>query len=93
MREAFAGLLPAGILRRRKVGFSVPMALWLRTDLRDTMREVLSEREVRRLGYLDWAEVGRIGAEHLAGRANHESKLWALINLVCWHRRWQDASR
>jgi asparagine synthase (glutamine-hydrolysing) len=92
MRRAFEGLLPASILRRRKVGFSVPMALWLRTDLRDTMEEVLSEREVRRLGYLRYAEVERIKIEHLAGRMNYESKLWALINLVCWHRRWQDGA-
>jgi len=91
MREAFKGLLPASILRRRKVGFSVPLALWLRTDLRETMREILSEAEVRKLGYLRYPEIERIKAEHLAGRANHENKLWALINLVCWHRQWQGS--
>jgi asparagine synthase (glutamine-hydrolysing) len=91
MREAFRGLLPESILRRRKVGFSVPLALWLRTDLRATMEEILSETEVRRLGYLRYPEVDQIKAEHLAGRANHESKLWALINLVCWHRQWQGS--
>ena len=86
MREAFRGLLPASILHRRKVGFSVPLALWLRTELRDMLQEILSEAEVRRLGYLRYAEVERIKVEHLAGRANHESKLWALMNLVSWHR-------
>jgi asparagine synthase (glutamine-hydrolysing) len=86
MREAFRGLLPASILDRRKMGFSIPLALWLRTDLRATMEEILSEHEVRRLGYLNSTEVARIKAEHLAGRTNHESKLWALINLVCWDR-------
>ena len=92
MLEAFQGLLPASILRRRKVGFSVPLALWLRTDLRSTMHEILSEAEVRRLGYLRYAEVERIKTEHLAGRANHENKLWALINLVCWHRQWKGSA-
>ena len=91
MLEAFRGLLPTSILRRRKVGFSVPLALWLRTDLRATMQEILSETEVRRLGYLRYAEVERIKDDHLAGRTNHENKLWALINLVCWHRQWQSS--
>jgi asparagine synthase (glutamine-hydrolysing) len=90
MRQAFQGLLPPSILDRRKVGFSVPMALWLRTDLRATLEEVLSETEVRRLGYLRYPEVERIKADHLGGRANHENKLWALMNLVCWHRQWQE---
>jgi asparagine synthase (glutamine-hydrolysing) len=86
MREAFRGLLPEPILRRRKVGFSVPLALWLRTDLKATMQDILSESEIERLGYLRYAEIERIKTEHLAGRANHESKLWALMSLVCWHR-------
>jgi asparagine synthase (glutamine-hydrolysing) len=87
MRQAFRDLLPASILDRRKMGFSIPLALWLRTDLRATMREILAEPEIRRLGYLRYAEVERIQQEHLSERTNHESKLWALINLVCWHRQ------
>ena len=93
MREAFRGLLPASILERRKMGFSIPLALWLRTDLRATMQEILAPSEIRRLGYLDPAEVERITTEHLAGRTNHESKLWALINLVSWHRQHETAGR
>jgi len=88
MRKAFDGLLPGSILNRRKLGFSVPLALWLRTDLKDTMREILGEAEIKRLGYLRYAEVERIVQEHLSARVNHENRLWALMNLVCWHRRW-----
>ena len=89
MREAFGALLPARILNRRKVGFSVPLALWLRTDLRDTMSDVLCEAEIRRAGYLQYGEVERIVREHLSGRANHENRLWALMNLVAWQRQWR----
>jgi asparagine synthase (glutamine-hydrolysing) len=86
-KRAFRGLLPREILERRKVGFSVPLALWLRTDLKPMLREVLSPDSVRSLGYLEAAEVARLVTEHLAGSANHESKLWALINLVLWERQ------
>jgi len=91
MREFFRGLLPKSILRRRKMGFSVPLALWLRTDLRASMQEILSETEVRRLGYLRYPEVERLKAEHLGERANHENKLWALMNLVYWDRQCQSS--
>jgi len=86
LRGAFRGLLPGAILNRKKLGFSVPLALWLRTDLAPLMREILSEDEIKRVGYLYYPEVERIMNEHLAGRANHENKLWGLINLVCWYR-------
>lgn len=91
MKKAFAKLLPSEILHRKKLGFSVPLALWLRTDLAETMRAVLSSGEIKRLGYLNPVEVERYMTEHLTGQANHENKLWALINLVCWHRYVWDA--
>jgi asparagine synthase (glutamine-hydrolysing) len=84
MKKAFGGLLPRDILRRRKMGFSVPLALWMRSNLASTMREILSEREIKRVGYLNSSEVKRIVDEHLVKRANHETKIWALINLVYW---------
>lgn len=86
LRRAFRGLLPGAILSRKKLGFSVPLALWLRTDLVPMMREILAEDEIKRVGYLHYPEVEQIMNEHLMGRVNHENKLWALMNLVVWHR-------
>ncbi|TMI22963.1 asparagine synthase (glutamine-hydrolyzing) [Candidatus Bathyarchaeota archaeon] len=85
LRGAFRGLLPGAILNRKKLGFSVPLALWLRTDLQPMMREILSIDEIKRVGFLQYSKVERIINEHLSGRANHENKLWGLINLVYWY--------
>ena len=85
-KKAFAGLLPKTVLQRKKIGFSVPLAFWLRNQLQGTMREILSADEINRVGYLTYPAVKSLIEEHVAGRANHENKLWALINLVCWHR-------
>jgi asparagine synthase (glutamine-hydrolysing) len=90
-KEAFRELLPSSILHRKKLGFSVPLGLWLRTDLKHVMCELLSKKSLSALGYLNPIEVERIISEHLAGRTNHENKLWGLINLVLWHR--QQVSR
>lgn len=85
-KQAFSELLPPSILHRRKLGFSVPMGLWLRTDLRSFMCDILSEKQVEATGYLNAAEVAKIITQHTAGEVNHENKLWALMNLVAWHR-------
>ena len=90
-KEAFRELLPSNILHRKKLGFSVPLGLWLRTDLKHLMCELLSKKSLSDLGYLKPIEVERIMSEHLAGRMNHENKLWGLINLVLWQR--QQGSR
>jgi asparagine synthase (glutamine-hydrolysing) len=89
-KHALRKLLPASILHRKKLGFSVPLGLWLRTDLKPMMYDTLSPHIIRDLGFLNVTEVQRIVAEHVGGQANHESKLWGLINLVSW---WHDGRR
>lgn len=92
LKRAFGSLLPREILYRKKMGFSVPLALWLRTDLSSAMKDILSPWELKRISYLNSSEVESIMAAHLSGEANYENKLWALINLVCWHREFPQVS-
>jgi len=87
LKRAFRGLLPDSILYRKKLGFSVPLALWLRTDLKSLMQDTLSETRVKSLGYLQWDQVSQLMSEHLSGVANHESKLWSLMNLALWEQQ------
>ncbi len=87
LKQAFRGLLPDSILYRKKIGFSVPLALWLRTDLKSLMQDTLSETRVKSLGYLQWGQVSQLISEHLSGAANHESKLWSLMNLALWEQQ------
>jgi asparagine synthase (glutamine-hydrolysing) len=86
LKRAFKDLLPDEILHRKKLGFSVPLSLWLRTDLKGLMKDILSPGEIKRIPYLRYPVVEGLMKEHLTGQANHETRLWALINLVCWHR-------
>lgn len=92
-RKAFKGFLPDSILDRKKLGFSVPMGLWLREELNPLMREVLSEANLREIGYLNVKEVDRVIRTHTRGAANCEGQLWGLINLVLWHQSMLRAGR
>ena len=49
--------------------------------------DVLSNGTVKSLGYLEQREVQRFVSEHVSGSANHENKLWALVNLVLWEQQ------
>jgi asparagine synthase (glutamine-hydrolysing) len=89
-KKALRNLLPSSILHRKKLGFSVPLGLWLRTDLKPMMYDTLSPHILKDIGFFNVTEVQRIVTEHVSGRANHESKLWGLINLVSW---WRDGRR
>jgi asparagine synthase (glutamine-hydrolysing) len=87
LRRAFRNRLPAGILRRRKSGFSVPIAAWLRGEMAPMARDLLARERLHRQGLFDPAAAGALLEEHLAGRADHARLLWALLMFQMWEDR------
>lgn len=84
LKRALAGLVPNSILHRRKQGFSLPIAQWLRGPLRPFLEEVLSPDRLRRVGLFRPETVGRLVGEHLAGKKNHRKALWTLLTFELW---------
>ena len=85
--------LPAPVVRRRKKGFPVPIAGWLRGEAREFSRDLLSPATVRARGLFAPEVVARMLDEHDAGAADHASALWALISVELWHRLYLDPVR
>jgi len=85
LRHAFGGILPPSILQRSKMGFGVPLTEWLRGSLRPMLEDAMASLEKR--GLLEAAEIRRLTSEHLAGAADHRDRLWLLLVLELWARR------
>jgi len=84
LRQAMTDILPADVLRKPKEGFSIPIKHWLRGPLRPLMQDLLSSSKLREGGlFREECVQGWIG-EHLAGKANHSHRLWALIAFQLW---------
>lgn len=88
LRESMRGLLPAATLGRAKKGFGMPVARWLRRDLRPLMDRLLDARQVERQGLLEATEVQRLVGEHLSGRADRRKPLWTLMMFQLWLERY-----
>jgi asparagine synthase (glutamine-hydrolysing) len=86
LRRSVNHLLPEAILKRRKVGFRVPVELWFSTSLRDYLHDHLLGSDSHVSVMCDRAKLGRIFDEHVSGRRNHEKLLWALLNLELFTR-------
>lgn len=87
MRSALQNTLPKRIIDSQKRGFMLPLARWLRQDLREMSRDLLSEQAIRRRGYVNSAYVQWLLAEHDSGRRNFTDQLYALMVLELWHRQ------
>jgi asparagine synthase (glutamine-hydrolysing) len=85
LKYAFRGILPANIIRRRKQGFSVPLALWFRNDLRHFVEQILSKTRVERTGFLKYEGIRSTLDDHFGFKRNNHAQIWALLVFVLWH--------
>ncbi|MBA3632970.1 MAG: asparagine synthase (glutamine-hydrolyzing) [Acidobacteria bacterium] len=76
--------VPREITDRPKMGFDVPVAGWLRGDLREWAEGLLDEARLRREGFLNPQAVSAKWQEHLSGKRNHQHALWAVLMFQAW---------
>jgi asparagine synthase (glutamine-hydrolysing) len=90
LRKALAGFVPMEIVARPKHGFdALPMAAWLRNELRFLIDEYLDPVRLKRQGIFQPQVVETVVKQHMTGgRFNHWWKLWQLIVLQMWLERW-----
>ena len=91
LRDVAGQLLPESILRRPKMGFSVPVSEWFKGDLGDRFEELALAPDAALRGLVDQDEVRRLFRDHRAGDAVYGSQLWALTMLEMWGRTWLAA--
>ncbi len=86
--QTYRELLPQAIWNRPKMGFGVPIAKWFRTSLRDRTYDALLGSDARCHAFLRPEAIRALVDEHMQGRANQAYRLWNLLILELWLRRW-----
>jgi asparagine synthase (glutamine-hydrolysing) len=79
--------LPREILYRKKKGFGIPVAQWLKGPLKGEVDRLLSEERLRDGGLFEPTVVNRLVNEHSSGRADHRKAIWTLMMFEYWRER------
>jgi asparagine synthase (glutamine-hydrolysing) len=85
------GKLPPDILARPKKGFGIPIAQWLRSDLKQMALDTFSEQRIRQQGLFDHRAVSRLLDEHLRGKKDHRKQLWTLLMFQSWFEQYMGS--
>ena len=85
LKKATRALLPSEVIDHRKQGFVGPMTQWLKTDLKDYVRETLSPANLDRHGYLSGDTANRLLDEHFSGKQIHDTLIWSMLIFQKWH--------
>ena len=86
LRNVAKRYMGADLVDRPKQGFGFPIAKWLRSDLAQFTRNLFRQSRFVELGLFRQEAIDNLVEEHIGGKADHNFRLWILINLELWHR-------
>jgi asparagine synthase (glutamine-hydrolysing) len=90
LKRAYEDFLPGEILRRKKMGFNVPIGAWFRAGQRGFIADLLLSERMLDRGLFDRTCLEYLLGEHLAGRQNYQAQLFTLASLELWFRVFID---
>ncbi|NNM64570.1 MAG: asparagine synthase (glutamine-hydrolyzing) [Burkholderiales bacterium] len=89
-RQVAEQLLPADVLNKPKQGFAIPIARWLRHELRERLQDTLASRRFIERGIFNAGGIQCLIREHLAQSHDHSERLWLILTYETWARRFVD---
>lgn len=78
--------LPRAMVDRPKMGFAIPLASWLRKELRDWAESAVS-RIPESSSPFDRKVILKMWHEHLKGQRDHTERLWGVLSLLAFVAR------
>jgi asparagine synthase (glutamine-hydrolysing) len=82
--------LPHEIIYRKKRGFPVPIAVWFRGPLYQRVRDILLDQRSLSRGYFRPEYIRRVLERHRAGSEDLSRRIFSLLTLELWHRKYVD---
>jgi len=78
--------IPQNLLNSPKMGFGIPLASWLRNELREWAEDLLSKRSLEESGLLNSELVCSYWEQHKQGLADWHFLLWDVLMFQTWYR-------
>jgi len=91
-KKAVRDVLPTEIRGKKKQGFDLPMAIWLRTvpEFQHLMRDTLLSKTASLRRYCNATYIQELIEKHQKGAWDYSVALYRLLMLELWHRSYVD---
>ncbi|MEG2109588.1 MAG: asparagine synthase (glutamine-hydrolyzing) [Clostridium sp.] len=89
LRESFRDELPEYLFDKRKLGYPVPMRVWLKNELYDWAHNIIDSNPIEEINKI---EVLSMLQKHKDGKGDYSRKVWSIIIYILWYRLYIDKS-
>jgi asparagine synthase (glutamine-hydrolysing) len=90
LKQIMKDILPDKIIRRKKMGFPVPISKWFGGSIYEKTREILLDNKTFSRGYFDPEYIMKILDRHKNGAEDSGRRIFSLLALELWHRKYID---
>jgi len=84
-RRILSQYLNREMIDRPKMGFAVPVGVWMRGPLREWAESLLSANRLREDGIFNVGAIRQKWDEHMSGKRNWQDQLWSVLMFQAWH--------
>jgi asparagine synthase (glutamine-hydrolysing) len=88
LKKVMKTFLPDTVVQRKKKGFGVPIAKWVKGPLRELFEDFLSPDRIKREGFLNPGYVTQLLQDHLSNKKDNRKQLWTLLMWELWVDRY-----
>lgn len=91
LRQVLAQYVPDSLIDRPKMGFSVPIASWLRNELKEWAGDLIHSTKSNQ--HLNYKPILKAWNEHQQGTQDHSHQLWTVLMFLSWEFNSNRTSR
>jgi asparagine synthase (glutamine-hydrolysing) len=91
LKKAMKKFLPNEVIHRKKKGFGVPIAKWVKGPLGELFGDFLSRDRIRQEGFLNPEYVTSLLQNHLLNKKDNRKQLWTLLVWELWVDRYRPS--
>lgn len=91
LKAAMVGKLPDSVIWRKKAGFNLPNARWLKHELKPFVTDHLSPQRIREIGLFDARVVDGLLRDHFSEKTDNSHHIWCLLTLSLWWGQFMES--
>ena len=84
LRHAFRDIINEETVMRPKLGYPVPIRVWLKNELYDWAKDIIKSPYADE--YINKEEALKLLEAHRAGKGDYYKQLWLIITFITWYR-------
>lgn len=90
LRQIVHRYVPQSMMERPKMGFGIPIASWLKHELKPFVEESFDPALVSRQGLFNQAELDKLRKQFYGGKEQLYTKVWYYLMFQMWYKRWMS---